>query len=123
MSVYSYVELKVHTNVWKAGTHLNVWYIERMFAESTRVCLYERSIYLYIMNICSSVGTLSLPRPFLSFLLYYIYIQKRNTLSRTFFTLAPFLPFPHVPYILFYYILYIQRGNTLSRNFFSPLIK
>lgn len=105
VSVYSYVALKVHTNVRKVGTHLNVWYIERMFAESTRCCLYERSIYLYIMNISSSVGTrtLSLPRPIL-YLYYTISIYRKwNTLSRAFFT---FLSAPLFTFI-FYYILYI----------------
>ena len=109
MSVYSYVELKVHTNVRKVGTHLNVWYIERMFAESTHLCLYERSIY--IMNI-------PLPALFPPFsIIYYIYIQKWE---HSF----PHLPFPatfflHLclslyPFII--YTLYIER-SILSRNF------
>lgn len=81
MSVYSYVALKVHTNVRKVGTHLNVWYIERMFAESTRVCFLIRTSVLYIMNI-------SLPRPFSTFLFHSLlyYIRKHS--------------FPHILYLL-----------------------
>lgn len=96
----------------------------------------QRSIYLYIMSI-------PLFRPFSTFLilslLYYIYIQKRNTLSRTFFTFLSahsftliysfiiysiyreehtfpqlFTPFPQ-----FYYTPYIyRRGNTLPAPFY-----
>ena len=74
-----------------------------MFAESTRFCLYERSIYLYIMNICSSVGTLSLSRPF--FLYYTISLyRKGNTLSRTFFT--PHLSYPFHMFLIYSFIIY-----------------
>ena len=82
-----------------------VWHIERMFAESTRVCFLIRKSVLYIMNM-------PLPRHFSTFsfpYLYYTtiyYIQKRNTLSRA-FSFCPFLTLLHFfPYTL-YYILYI----------------
>ena len=103
MSVYSYVELKVHTNVRKVGTHLNVWYIERMFAESTPLCLYERSIYLYIMNI-------SLSRPFLFLsLLYYIYIREHS------FPHLPFAPHLSYPYILFIIYSIYREEHTFPQ--------
>ena len=41
-------------------------------------------------------------------LLYYIYIQKRNTLSRTFFT---FCPAPLFTFIYLYYIYSIYRDE------------
>ena len=110
MSVYSYVELKVHTNVRKVGTHLNVWYIKRMFAESTRVCLYERSIY--IMNI-------PLSRPFSTFsfsIILYLYTKREHSFPHLTFP-ATFLPSICLPlYTLLLYTLYIER-NILSRNF------
>ena len=107
MSMYSYVVLKVHTNVQKVGTHLNVCFVYRTYVRWKYTFMFaykkKRSIYLYIMNICLSVGTrtLSLPRPFLSFLLYYIYIQKRNTLSRIFFTFCPHLCLPLYSFIIY----------------------
>ena len=80
----------------------------------------QRSIYLYIMNVCSSVGTrtLSLPRPysFLSIILY-LYTEMRTPFPHLTFP-ATFLPFPYVPYILFYYILYIQRGAYFPATFY-----
>ena len=121
MSVYSYVELKVHTNVRKVGTHLNVCFINRTYVCWKYTCLFDYknycSIYLYIMNICSSVGTrtLSLPRPFL--FPYYISIyKKRNTLSRTFFT----FPAPLLTFILCYYIYSIYRDVHTFPQLFTP---
>ena len=122
MSVYSYVELKVHTNVQKVGTHLNVWYIERMFAESTPLCFLIITSVLYIYN----EHTFS--RPFSTFLffslLYYIYIRETLfpalILSRTFLTLSLFT--------LLLYTLYIEEYTfpqlfTLCPPFFYPFIK
>ena len=114
MSVYSYVALKVHTNVWKAGTHLNVWYIERMFAESTRVCFLIRNIVLYIMNIPFS-------RPFsfsLSLLYYYIlYLYtERGTLFPAPYPFPPLsYPFFVYPYILFIIYSIYREGYTFPQ--------
>ena len=108
-----------------------------MFAESTRVCLYERSIYLYIMNISLSRPFSTLFHLFLISIILDLYTEKENTLSRTFFILSrhfltfilfyyiysiyreehtfpPFpYPFPHSFIILLIY----RRGNTFSRPF------
>ena len=85
-----------------------------MFAESTPLCLYERSIY--------NEHTFSRPFspysfPYLYYtIIYYIYIQKRILFPALTFCPAPFLPFPHVPFII--YTLYIER-NILSATFYS----
>ena len=115
MSVYSYVELKVHTNVWKVGTHLNICLAYRTYVRWKYTFMFaykkKRSIYLYIMNICLGVGTRTLLCPALILsLLYYIYIQKRNTLSRTFLTLSACSL-----YTLLLYTLYIDIGNTFPQ--------
>lgn len=116
-----------------------------MFAESTRFCLYERSIYLYIMSIPFS-------RPFLFSLLYsiyYIYIQKwKYSFPPTIFFTPTFLPFllyifiilsiyreyafpqlftlfPPFPLLLLY-SLYIEEGTLFPPPFlplYIPLIK
>ena len=92
-----------------------------MFAESTRCCLYERSIYLYIMNISTSVGTRTLlcPALILSFLLYYIYIQKKETLFP-----AHSLPFAHMFLTLIYsFIIYsIYRYREYFSATFYPFL-
>ena len=122
VSVYSYVALKVHTNVRKVGTHLNVcltyrtyvrWKYTFMFAYNN-----ERSIYLYIMNICLGVGTRTLLCPALSFsFLYYtisIYRKWEHSFPHLTFP-ATFRTFVYL-YTLLLYILYIQ-GNTLPQLF------
>lgn len=80
-----------------------------MFAESTPLCLYERSIYLYIMNISSSVGThtLSLPRPIL-YLYYTISIYKSGTLFSA-HSLPSHISYPFRMFLLLY-IYSIYRG-------------
>ena len=118
MSVYSYVALKVHTNVQKVGTHLNVCLVYRTYVRWKYTYLFsynnKRSIYLYITNISSSVGTRTLLYPTLFFsLLYYIYIQnKGNTLSRT-------LPFQQLSYFfhMFFFIIYsiYREEHTFPR--------
>ena len=119
MSVYSYVALKVHTNVRKVGTHLNVCFIYRTYVRWKYTYWFaykkKRSIYLYNEHMFERRYTYTIfAPPFLILsLLYYIYIQKWDTLSRTFFTL---LSAPLFTFILFYYILYIQ-GNTLPQLF------
>ena len=113
MSVYSYVELKVHTNVRKVGTHLNVYFVYRTYVRWKYTFMFdynnERSIYLYIMNI-------SLSRPFSTFslsLLYYIYIRETLFPARS----LPFTTHLCLPlYSFIIYTLYIER-NILSRNF------
>ena len=122
MSVYSYVVLKVHINVWKVGTHLNVCFINRTYVcrKYTFMFAYnnERSIYLYIMHICSSVGTHTLLCPALSFsLLYYIYIQKREYSSPHLTFPATFFPHLCLPLYSLLYTLYIDTGNTFPQLF------
>ena len=99
--------------------------VNRTYVRWKYTCLFaykkERSIYLYIMNICSRVGTrtLSLPRPysFLSIILY-LYTEMRNTLSRTLpFLLLSFRTFVYL-YTLLLYTLYTE--NTLSRHSLTP---
>ena len=115
MSVYSYVELKVHTNVWKVGTHLNVWYIERMFAESTPLCFLIITNVLYIYNEHTFIPPLFFS---LSLLYYYIlYLYKGTLFPAPYLLSRHFLTFPLFTLLL--YTLYIER-NTLSRNFFRP---
>ena len=147
MSVYSYVELKVHTNVRKVGTHLNVCLIYRTYVRWKYTCLFSykqmRSIYLYIMNICSSVGTrtLSLPRHYSFSIILYLYTEMKHSfphisLPITFLTLSAcffyyiysiyreytlpqlFTRFPHSFIILLIY----RRGNTFPAPFY-PFIK
>ena len=120
MSVYSYVVLKVHTNVRKVGTHLNVCLVYRTYVrlKYTFMFSYKKycSLYLYIMNICFGVGTRTLlcPALILFFLYYTISIYKRGTLfPATFF---PHLCLPLYSFII--YTLYIER-NTLSRHFLT----
>lgn len=138
MSVYSYVELKVHTNVRKVGTHLNVLHIERMFAESTPLCLYKCSIYnehifvpplfhfsfpyLYYTISIYKKGTL-FPAPYLSChflsapLFTFIYLYYIYSIYREEYTFPQlFTPFP----IVLLYSLYIEEG-ILSPPFFTPL--
>ena len=110
MSVYSYVELKVHTNVQKVGTHLNMWLIYRTYVRWKYTCLFAYkkycSLYLYIMNI-----PLSCPFSTFSLSLYYtisIY-RNENTLSRTLPFPATFFPPPLFTLLL--YTLYIERKH------------
>ena len=124
MSVYSYVVLKVHTNVRKLGTHLNVCFINRTYVRWKYTCLFsynnKRSIYLYKMNICSSVGTRTLFRPALSlsFLYYTISIYRNeNTLSRHITFPTTFFPHLCLPYISLLYIYSIYREYTLPQLF------
>ena len=102
MSVYSYVVLKVHTNVWKAGTHLNMCFIYRTYVrwKYTYLFAYKKycSLYLYIMNI-------SLSRPFLFLISIILYLYKGNTLSRT-LPLAPHLSYLFLCLPLYYFIIY-----------------
>ena len=114
MSVYSYVELKVHTNVWKVGTHLNVWLIYWTYVRWKYTFMFaykkKRSIYLYIMNI-------SLSRPFLSIIYYsilYLYTEMGTLFPAT------FLPFPLFTLILFYYIYSIYREEHTFPQLFTP---
>ena len=110
MSVYSYVELKVHTNVQKVGTHSNVCLINRTYVRWKYTCLfaYKKYCSLYIMNI-------SLSRPFPPFPFSIIlYLYKGNTLSRTYLLPRTFLTLSLFTLLL--YTLYIER-NILSRNF------
>ena len=76
-----------------------------MFAESTPLCLYERSIY--IMNI-----SFSRPFLFLISIILYLYTKRKHSFPHLPFP-APFLPFL---YSFIIYTLYIER-NILSRNF------
>ena len=120
MSVYSYVVLKVHINVWKVGTHLNVCFINRTYVcrKYTFMFAYnnERSIYLYIMNI-------PLPRPFSTFsflyytIIYYIYIQKREYSFPHLTFPATFFPHLCLPLYSLLYTLYIDTGNTFPQLF------
>ena len=115
MSVYSYVELKVHANVQKVGTHLNVCLLYRTYVcwKYTFMFAYnnESSIYLYIMNIPLPLFHLSFPYLYYT-IIYYIYIRE------TLFPALTFCPAPLFTFIYLYYIytLYIER-NILSRNF------
>ena len=113
MSVYSYVVLKVHTNVLKVGTHLNVCLINRTYVRWKYTFMFaynnKRSIYLYIMNI-------PLPRPFSTFLfpfsiILYLYTKRE--------TLFPALTFPatfflHLCLPLYSFIIY-----SIYREYFS----
>lgn len=150
MSVYSYVVLKVHTNVWKAHTHLYLCLVYRTYVRWKYAFMFsykkERSIYLYIMNISSSVGTrtLSLPRPYSFSIILYLYTEKRKhsfphilyLLPRTFVYLYISLlyiysiyreehTFPQLftpfPYIYYTPIIY-RRGNILPAPFLSLYI-
>ena len=77
-----------------------------MFAESTPLCLYRRSLYLYIMNIPLS--------PFLSPYIYYtISIYKREHSFP-----APYLSRYFLTFIYSFIIYTLYTGNTLSRNFY-----
>ena len=117
MSVYSYVELKVHTNVRKSRTHLNICLAYRTYVRWKYTFMFaykkKRSIYLYIMNICLGVGTrtLSLPRPFPPFsflsIILYLYTEMRTLFPAPYLSRHLSYPFFVYPYILFYYILYI----------------
>ena len=148
MSVYSYVELKVHTNVRKVGTHLNVCFTYRTYVRWKYTFMFVRAFYISIYNehMFERRYTYTIFAPPLSYpLLYYIYIQKEETLfpahslpfpplSYLFFVYsfiiysiyregihfpATFYPFPHSFIIL---LLYIEEG-TLCPPFFAPLIK
>ena len=99
-----------------------MFYISNVCSLKVHLYVCTSVLYIYIMNICSSVGTrtLSLPHPFLFLIsiILYLYTEMRNTLSRPypFPPLSyPFLPFPLFTLLL--YTLYIER-NILSRNFY-----
>ena len=116
MSVYSYVVLKVHTNVRKVGTHLNICLVNRTYVRWKYTCLFsynnERSIY--IMNI-------PLPRHFstFSFLYYTISIYRKGEHSFPHLTFpATFLTFSTCSlYTILLYTLYIEREHTFPQLF------
>ena len=111
-----------------------------MFAESTRFCLYERSIYLY--NEHTFVPPFSFAYLYYT-IIYYIYTKEHSFPHLTF--PAPLLPFSHVLFIIYsiyreeytfpqlftlfppfpivlLYSLYIENDIHFARPFL-PLIK
>ena len=112
MSVYSYVALKVHTNVQKVGTHLNICLAYRTYVRWKYTFMFsynnKRSIYLY--NEHTFAPPFSFP-----YLYYTIIYRNENTLSRT-------LPFPPLSYPFFVYSFIIysiyRRGNTFPAPFY-----
>ena len=120
MSVYSYVELKVHTNVQKVGTHLNVCLIYRTYVRWKYTCLFVRAFYISIYNehMFGRRYTIFAP-PFLS-LYYTISIYKRGTLFPA-HSLPSHLSYPFRMFLIYSFIIYsLYREEYTFPQLFPP---
>ena len=105
MSVYSYVELKVHTNVRKVGTHWNVCFIYRTYVRLKYTCLFSYKKY------CSLYNEHFFAPPFffsLSLLYYYILYTEKRTLFPAHFFIPP-LSYPFFVYSFIIYSIYREE--------------
>lgn len=113
MSVYSYVVLKVHTNVRKVGTHLNVCFVYRTCVRWKYTFLFVWAFYISIYN----EHTFFPPFSFLSIILYILYLYTKMEIL---FPAHHFL-YAHLftlSFIYLYYTLYIQ-GIRFPATFYS----